>query len=95
MQTYEYEYTDTFGGDANYCWVKRGKVHVPDLTAYGYDGSQGYAKANKRQSRHIMRLVKAKLGLSGLRGKRDDHGDMIVWKPYRSATVLFVTYCDD
>jgi hypothetical protein len=24
--TYEYEYTDTFGGEANYSWVKRGKV---------------------------------------------------------------------
>ena len=23
---YEYEYTDTFGGEANYSWVKRGKV---------------------------------------------------------------------
>lgn len=23
---YEYEMTDTFGGEANYCWVKRGTV---------------------------------------------------------------------
>lgn len=26
MITYEYEYTDTFGGEANYSWVRRGKV---------------------------------------------------------------------
>ena len=24
MQTYSYEFTDTFGGEANYSWVKRG-----------------------------------------------------------------------
>jgi hypothetical protein len=27
----EYEYTDTFGGEANYCWVKRGKLKTDDL----------------------------------------------------------------
>lgn len=94
MQTFEYEYTDTFAGDANYCWVKRGKVAVPDLTRYGYDGLQGYAKADKRQSRHIMRLVKAELGLSGSRGKRESWGDMEVFRPYGAATILFVTHCD-
>lgn len=26
MITYKYEYTDTFCGEANYSWVKRGKV---------------------------------------------------------------------
>lgn len=28
MKTHEYswEYTDTFGGEANYCWIRRGKV---------------------------------------------------------------------
>ena len=25
-QSYNYEYTDTFGGEANYSWVKRGQV---------------------------------------------------------------------
>ena len=23
---YSYEYTDTFGGEANYCWVNRGEL---------------------------------------------------------------------
>lgn len=26
MNAYNYEYTDTFGGLANYCWVHRGKI---------------------------------------------------------------------
>ena len=30
MQTYSYEFTDTFGGEANYSWVKRGTVSVPE-----------------------------------------------------------------
>lgn len=94
-QTYEYEYTDTFAGEANYCWVKRGKVTVPELTHYGYDGSHGYTKANKAQRAQIMRKVKAELGLIGVRGVTSEYGDMIEFRPYRSATVLFVTYCGD
>ena len=92
MQVWEYEYTDTFGGEANYCWVKRGTVTVPDLTAYGYDGSNGYSKARGRQRRVIMREVKAKLGLSGVRGVTTQHGDTFEFRPYRSATVLFVNF---
>lgn len=95
MQSFEYEFTDTFAGEANYSWVKRGKVTVPDLTAYGYDGSSGYAKADARQARHILRKVKAALEISGVRGKREDWGDMIVWRPYGAAMVLFITYCED
>ena len=31
---YEYEYTDTFAGEANYAWVHRGTVEAPnDRTA--------------------------------------------------------------
>jgi len=26
LEKYNYEYTDTFGGEANYCWVRRGEV---------------------------------------------------------------------
>ncbi len=40
MNTYRIEYTDTFGGQANYSWVKRKTVSMPELTHYGYDGQQ-------------------------------------------------------
>lgn len=30
---YDYEYTDTFAGEANYCWVRRGTVKA--TTLYG------------------------------------------------------------
>jgi hypothetical protein len=93
MQTYRFEYTDTYGGEANYCWVRRGIVTVPELTRYGYDGTQGYPAAYKRRARHITRLVKACLGISGLRGKRSDYGDMT--RIDFPGTVLFIEYCEE
>ena len=94
MHTYEYEYTDTFGGEANYGWVKNGEVNVPDLVHYGYTGSTDgtYNKAEKAQRKQIMTLIKRELGLTGLRGVMDDWGDCIVFRPYGLATILFVSY---
>jgi hypothetical protein len=94
MHKFTYEYTDT--GEANYCWVKRGAVYVPELTHYGYTGSSdgSYSKANKAQTREIMRQVKAELGLTGVKGVREAWGDLEVFKPYGMATVLFVEFDD-
>jgi hypothetical protein len=94
MHKFTYEYTDTFCGDANYCWVKRGAVYVPELTHYGYTGSTDgtYSKANKAQTREIMRQVKAELGLTGVKGVRETWGDIEVFKPYSRATVLFIEF---
>jgi hypothetical protein len=94
MQTYEYEYTDTFGGEANYSWVKRGKVCVPELTHYGYDGSQGYARANAKQARRIITETKRALGITD-RHVKSDYGDMIRLDFKRAGTVCFINYCED
>ena len=95
MLTYEYEYTDTFAGEANYCWVKRGKVTMPELTHYCYDGLNGYSHANRVASRELMKHVKRQLGLTGVRGRVSHHGDMTEFKPYGMSTVLFITFCED
>ena len=94
MHTFEYEYTDTFGGEANHCWVKRGTVHVPELIHYGYTGSTdgSYGRADRAQMREVMKLVKAELGLTGVRGVRETWGDCEVFRPYGMATILFVEY---
>lgn len=92
--TYEYEYTDTFAGEANYCWVKRGKVTMPELTYYGYDGGTNYSRANRIAARELMKAVKAELGLTGVRGRTFNHGDMIEFRPCGMATVLFITLED-
>lgn len=92
---YAYEYTDLFCGEANYCWVKRGKVTMPELTHYGYDGGNGYARANKIANRELMRKVKAKLGLTGVRGVTSHYGHYIEFRPYRLNSVLFINYVED
>ena len=89
--THQVEYTDTFDGEANYCWVRRATVTMPELTRYGYDGASGYAKANKRYERELMRRAKAAVGLTGVRGRRDDIGGMLEFRPYGCATVMFIS----
>jgi len=87
---HEIEYTDTFGGEANYSWVRRHTVTMPELTHYGYDGGTNYAKANKTYQRELMRRAKALVGLTGVRGVSDSYGETIAFRPYGSCTVLFV-----
>lgn len=88
---FDVEYTNTFGGEANYCWVQRATVDMPELTHYGYDGGTNSAKANRVFDRELMRKAKAAVGLTGVRGERADLGDTLEFRPYRSATVLFVS----
>jgi len=76
MNTYDVEYTDTFGGEANYSWVRRAVIEVTD----GCTGKQ------------IMRKAKAAMGLSGIRGRRDDCGESRVFIPYGSCSIMFVTF---
>ena len=92
---FSYEYTDMFNGEANYSWVKRGTVSVPELTHYGYDGSNGYTRADKAQSRQVVRLVKAALGLTGVACKREEQGDTIALYPYGANCVVFINYLEE
>lgn len=92
---FSYEYTDTFCGEANYSWVKRGNVHVPDLTHYGYDGSNGYTRANHAQSREVVRLVKAALGLTDVKCRREEWGDTLALYPRGERSVIFINFVED
>ena len=73
------EYTDTFGGDANYSWVRRATIEAPaeisDLA--------------------LMRRAKKALDLSGVRGRRESWGETLVFRPYGSCTILFIDYVDE
>jgi hypothetical protein len=73
--TLEVEYTDTFGGEANYCWVKRATLELPD----------GLSDAA------IMRRAKKAIGISGMRGRSTTYGDCFEFMPYGHATVMFAT----
>lgn len=88
---YSYEHTDTFGGEANYAWVKRGTVTMPELTHYGYDGSVGtYARANRIAKRELIKAVKANLGLTGVRCKTESVGDGYEIRPYGLSQIVFI-----
>ncbi len=97
MNKYNVEYTDTFSGEPNYCWVKRATITMPELTHYGYTGSTdgSYSKAGKIADRELMRKAKAAMGLTGVRGVTYHHGDMTEFRPYKSCTVMFITYSEE
>jgi hypothetical protein len=67
---------------------------MPELTHYGYDGSHGYSRANKIEKRELMKKVKRELGLTGIRGVSHDYGNMIEFRPYGMATVLFINWAE-
>jgi hypothetical protein len=73
--TLDVEFTDTFGGEANYCWVKRATLELPCGLS----------------DRAVMRRAKASVGLSGIRGRVSNRGDSIEFRPARSCTVMFAT----
>lgn len=76
MTVWNVEYTDTFGGEANYSWVRRASFTMPE-------GASLLA---------VMRRAKLEMGLSGARGMRDYYnGDTLEFRPYRSCTVMFCT----
>ena len=82
--TYQVELTDTFGGEANYCWVKRAVIASPA----GRDGRGDY-------QRTVMRRAKAVVGLTGYRGVTTSYGDGYEFRPYGMCQVMFVTWSDE
>lgn len=76
---WEAEHTDTFGGEANYCWVRRARFYVPrSLTQRG-----------------ISRRGKAALGLTGARTKTHWYGDEARLDLAGLCQVVFLTYVDE
>ncbi len=76
MEVFDVEYTDTFGGQANYSWVNRKQITVKR-------GSSDLS---------VVRAAKKAVGLSGVRCKKSNYGwEIIELRPYGSATVCFIT----
>lgn len=78
--TIHVEKTDTFGGEANYSWVKRGKL--PTLNPNPSDLA-------------VVRRAKAWAGWSGLRCRVAKFGDMIEVRPYGLCQVMFIMWVDE
>jgi hypothetical protein len=74
---FTFEYTDTFGGEANYAWVRR--VHR-------------YLNADISDAK-LKREAKRVMNMSGVRGRWESHSDeVLAFYPSGIAAVLFVTY---
>ena len=95
MLKYQYEYTDTLGGEANYCWVKRGFVYMPELTHFGYDGCTNYGKANKTFERELVKRVKAEIGLTGIKCWKESWSGDLVLRPYGLLTICFISFVEE
>lgn len=70
------EVTDTFNGEANYCWVKRKELELTDTLS-------NYA---------VVRRVKKEIGWSGQRCLTVDYGDTIELRPYGVCQVAFINF---
>jgi hypothetical protein len=75
MTTYNVEVTDTFGGEANYCWVHRHTFEAPA------DATQAT----------LVRRAKALEGWTGIKCDTSEIGECIDVRPRRAAMVMFIT----
>lgn len=89
-----YEYTATFSGSENSGRVEHGSITMPELTHYGYDGLHGYEKSNRIMERELIRKVKASLGLTGKRCKRETYGNTLELRPCGTDTVICITFSE-
>lgn len=71
---YRAEYTDTFGGEAGYSWVRRVRFEAPESIT----------------DRKLVIRAKRELGLTGVRCRREKWGETIVLRPVGQATVVFI-----
>ena len=72
MNTYYFELTDTFGGELNYCWVKRFKV-----TSKSIQGAVSkLSKLTGFNFRYNGLYYKAKKACIGLCEIQNDFGDI-------------------
>jgi len=73
---YQVEVTDTFGGEANYSWVRRYEFEAPE------DATR----------RSIITKAKRMAGWTGARCRVEDMGDMYTLQPQGECQVMFITY---
>lgn len=74
---YRRELTDTYGGEANYSWVNRATIEVPDNAT----------------DLLMVRRAKEALNVAGVRCRRYDDGETITLRPCNSNTIIFISPC--
>lgn len=71
----QFEHTDTFGGESNYCWVRRGE----------YTGKKPDSNLS------VVRQAKRFAGFTGIPCRVENYGDMIAIYPRGLCQVCFIT----
>lgn len=66
--------TDTFGGEPNFAWARRGELELPE-------GASDLA---------LVRRVKKALGIEGVRCRKEEWGETIVLHPIGQCVVVFI-----
>jgi hypothetical protein len=84
----QFEHTDTFGGEANYCWVKRLTLTKDAAEDHGI----AYAASANVSDRSIVRAAKAFAGFTGMRCDVLSWGDGFAIRPREVCQVVFVQW---
>lgn len=84
MPKYNVEVTDTFGGEANYCWVHRHKIDVPEREG----------ELPKAYDRRLVMAAKAAEGWTGHKCDTQNLGDEIHLRPRGLLQIMFIVYDD-
>lgn len=92
---WQVEVTDTFGGEANYCWVRRYTIGAIPQHISRQRHHESAASAAQRADQWLVREAKRLAGYTGVRGRTNYNGDMIEWRPYRVLHVMFITWAED
>ena len=79
LATFDAEVTDTYGGEANYSWVRRASFQAPR------DASDAT----------LVRLGKKALDMTGQRCTRTTYGDTIQLDVVGACVRAFITYRDE
>lgn len=75
---YYAELTDTFGGEANYSWVKRYEFEAP----------------SNASDKLLVTRAKKLLGYTGYPCRKFTMGDCIELRPANECTVIFIDACN-
>jgi len=76
LVVFEFEMTDTFGGQPNYSWVNRYSIQLPSDFA----------------DRDLKNFAKELFGLTGVRGEWDGYSDELEFRPHAEPIIVFVSY---
>ena len=90
---YDVLYTDTMAGKPNYAWARSATISVPDWSHFKGFCCNGRVEP-KGYQREVMRRAKAAVGLTGVQGRTYANGDEYMFTPYKSCTVLFVSFVE-